>query len=117
VVCHGWWCVELGSLVAIGDAPPASRPTRFEAPRPNPASGTVLLAFQLARGARVEVAIYDVAGTRVATPLDGLLPSGSHEARWDGTGRRGERHPAGIYFISFTVDGRAAGRHRIVLLR
>jgi hypothetical protein len=117
VVCHGWWCVELGSLVAVGDTPPVSLPTRLEAPRPNPTSGTVLLVFQLARPARVRVAIFDVAGTRVATPLDGMLSSGSHEARWDGIGRRGERPPAGVYFVSFTVDGRAAGRHRIVLVR
>jgi hypothetical protein len=118
VVCHGWWCVERGTLVAVQDpALPAPQVTTLDHPRPNPARGSVVLAFALARAGRVEISVHDVTGARVATPVAGVLPAGRHEARWDGTGRRGDRFPAGVYFVSFTAEGRLAGRRRIALLR
>ena len=116
IVCSGWWCVERGTLVAVPGAPELG-PTSFDRPRPNPARGSLVLAFTLARAGAVEVVLHDVTGARVVTLVSGTMDAGRREVRWDGTGSRGQPCAPGIYFVSFLVDGRAVNRHRIALLR
>jgi hypothetical protein len=117
IVCSGWWCIERGTLVAVPDVEPAeSGPTSFDPPRPHPTRGAVALAFTLARGAHVEVALHDVTGARVETLVSGPLEAGRHEVRWDGASR-GRRCGPGIYFVSFTLDGRTIHRQKLVRLR
>ena len=60
------------------DVPEAPLVSRFRlASSPNPARGRVALTFALPRAGVVRLALYDVAGRRVATPIDhGALPAG-----------------------------------------
>jgi len=40
--------------------------------------------LELARGERIELALYDVTGRRVLALHDGFLPAGSHAFVWNG---------------------------------
>jgi hypothetical protein len=64
----------------------------------------------------VELAILDIAGRRVRTLMNGELPAGDGEARWDGLGRHGEVPGVGVYFARLSAPGgqRIA---KLVLLR
>ena len=80
--------------------------------------GKAPVAFRVHAPARtpVELAIFDMAGRRVRTLVDGELPAGVSEARWDGRGTRGHSPASGIYFARLS----GAGGQRIaklVLLR
>jgi hypothetical protein len=116
--CSGWWCGEFGTVVAVAmPEREVPRVTRLAPPAPNPGSGPVRLAYDLARDGRVEIDVYAVSGARVRSIVREARPAGRHEARWDGRGHGGEAVASGIYFVVFRVDGKAAGRRRVVLIR
>ncbi len=64
---------------------------------PNPFVGQTAVRFVLPDAAPVELAIFDVDGTRVRTLLTGSQDAGLHQARWDGRDQQGVRVPAGCY--------------------
>jgi hypothetical protein len=78
--------------------------------RPNPARGEAAIPFELARDGAVELRIYDVAGRVVKTLVNGELPAGPHEARWDGTTDRGGRASPGTYFYQLRSGEDRASR-------
>jgi hypothetical protein len=89
---------------------------------PNPFSRGTVISYELpaaSPGGRtashVEIAVYDVAGRRVATLLNGMKQSGRHQLGWDG--RAGGRPlPSGVYFCRMKV-GSVERSFRIVLVR
>jgi hypothetical protein len=82
---------------------------------PNPAR-QVLVEFTLPYAGPVEVAIFDVAGRRVATLLRTSRTAGRFTERWDGRDDRGLRAPAGVYLVQLIADGLQMARH-VTLLR
>jgi flagellar hook assembly protein FlgD len=64
----------------------------------------------------VLLAVYDVSGALVKTLVNGSMPGGRHEARWDGLNERGESVASGIYFVQLRSDGYTNAR-KMVLLR
>jgi hypothetical protein len=83
---------------------------------PNPFSRGTVISYELpAASQNVEIAVYDVAGRRVATLVNGIKQSGRHQLGWDG--RAGGRLlPSGVYFCKMKV-GSAERSLRIVLVR
>jgi len=80
-----------------GDAPAtfALRPVA-----PNPFNPVTVIRYEVpAPGARVRIAVYDVAGRRVADLVDEQKGPGHYAVRWDGTERRGGQVASGVYFI------------------
>ncbi|MFH1861690.1 MAG: T9SS type A sorting domain-containing protein, partial [bacterium] len=52
---------------------------------PNPFNPTSAIRFQIPESAPVQLAIYDISGSLVATLVDGWRTAGSYEATFDGT--------------------------------
>jgi len=75
---HPQSCIAALSKFSFVDVPQAPLVSRFRlAGSPNPASGRVALTFALPRAGVVRLTLYDVAGRRVATPIDHrALPAG-----------------------------------------
>jgi hypothetical protein len=74
----------------------------FSAPTvaPNPLNPEATLTFTTSGAGAVKIELYDVGGRLVRTILDEpSLPAGTHEARIDGRGSRGEKLASGIYFV------------------
>lgn len=78
---------------------------------PNPFSGSATVEYVLARGGAVRLAVYDVAGRRVAVLAEGPRAAGRHTASLEGRGLG-----PGVYFIRGSIDGRAFVR-KCVLVR
>jgi len=89
--------------VANEPEPPASPLTLAVAP--NPARGAAAVTLTLARAARVEVAVYDARGRRVAWLRDGVLAAGPHRFTLDRAGL-----PPGAYFVRARGEGAAVSR-------
>ncbi|HET6349132.1 MAG TPA: FlgD immunoglobulin-like domain containing protein [Candidatus Krumholzibacteria bacterium] len=83
---------------------------------PNPFGEQTSVRFNLARNSRVHVDVFDVAGRRVATLLDGVRPAGTGDVRWAGRDARGLRVAAGVYFVRVQAVGETRTQ-RIVLVR
>ena len=87
----------LGS--ATGLAPEAAPAVFALLPNwPNPFNPTTHISFTLTKPGLVKLAIYDIAGRRLALLADGELEAGSHERIWSGLDDRGARQSSGVYF-------------------
>ena len=64
--------------------------------------GSILFSLPAATHARLD--IYDLAGRRVRTLINGELTAGNHEIYWDGRDQRGLKTSKGVYFIYLTTD-------------
>ena len=110
--------IEFTGPVGIPVFTPVSS-IRMEGARPNPARvGTgVTLSYSLPRASSsAELAVFSLAGRRVATLVHGALPAGPGSVRWDGHDSDGRAVSAGIYFARLTSeDGAVSGK--IVLSR
>ena len=82
--------------------------------RPNP-SLSPRIHYTLPQSSHVRLAIYDVAGARVATVADRFEPAGRGEVAWDGRATNGERLGAGVYVVEL-VAGSQRRVGKLVLL-
>jgi hypothetical protein len=82
-----------------------------DAAYPNPANPTTTIGFTLAEAGHVSVDIYNVAGQKVDTLVDGEMSIGSHSVVWDAS-----QFAAGVYF--YTVkSGNYAKTMKVTLLK
>ncbi len=110
---RGIWAREISGddPVDVAEAPSAAPGLRLEAPRPNPVRDRTTLAFSLPNAATVDLALYDVAGRRVATIAEGEHAAGRHEASFEARGMA-----AGVYWARLVAPG-VNETQRIVLVR
>ena len=70
---------------------------------PSPSSGPRVFRFAMARGGHVSLAVYDVAGRKVAHVFTGVLNAGRHTLAWNGRTSLGTAPSAGIYFTRLSM--------------
>ncbi len=70
---------------------------------PNPFDSGTTILFSLGEAGPAKLEIFDVAGRRVATLVDGEYGAGGHRIVWDAG-----RQPAGIHFAKFSANGKEA---------
>ena len=106
--------VALGSGRPSGPVVPTT--TWLAAPAPNPFSRTTTLAYALAQGGPVELAVYGIDGRRVATLVQGSREVGEYRQVWDGRDRSGQAVRPGMYYARLvTPQGRFT--RRLVLMK
>jgi len=66
----------------------------------------IALEIRLPLPARVDLALYDLRGRRVAALPGGALPAGNWRRCWDGRGSQGRPVAAGVYTARMVADGR-----------
>jgi len=59
--------------------------------------------------------LVDVAGGRVRSLVDGVLPAGLHQAGWDGRDDAGREVASGVYFYRMRASGRSETRRMLLL--
>ena len=83
-------------------------PARFALHRsmPNPLRSGTAIAYDVpVNGARVKLTVYDVAGRRVRTLVDGPQTAGRKSATWDGRDDRGTIVGSGVYYCRLEAPG------------
>jgi len=65
---------------------------------PNPFNPVTTIRFDLQQSGRTRLAVYNLLGQEVAVLRDGMMASGAHVVRWEGTDSRGSFVGTGIYF-------------------
>jgi hypothetical protein len=104
-----------GTLVTSGGrSQPVS--TALLAPSPDPAAGSMTLAFTLAEPGAVELAIYSVAGRRVRTLVHGERDAGNHSITWAGDDDARRPVAPGVYYARLTIRGGPRLTRRLVHL-
>ena len=81
---------------------------------PNPTGGQTSVNFALPKAERAKLEIFDAAGHRVRTLIDGSLGAGAHAAIWDGRDARGNLARPGTYFIRLSAAEKSTSRKLVV---
>jgi hypothetical protein len=107
---------------AVEEERSGARPQRFalEQNVPNPFNGETVIRFALPEGRAgqdrtVTLTIYNLAGQRVTTVVNGVYPAGVHTVRWDGRDRAGRALPSGVYVARLQAGERVATRKLVVI--
>jgi len=83
--------------------------------RPNPSRGITEIAFNLPKKAEVELSVYNAAGMRVKTLVNGKVEAGIHKVTWKGTDARGTTVPQGVYFFRLETGNKSLSRKCILM--
>ena len=83
---------------------------------PNPFSANCNIKISTFTKEKVMLSIYDVAGRKVNTLVNGILDPGVHNIQWDGRDFLGRRAASGTYII-LVQQGEFAATGRISLVR
>ena len=101
--------VQFCTAGAVGVPPPGARPLALSA-SPNPFREELEVSFDLPSSTYVRLAVFDLAGRRVATLVEGEMGPGPHGIAWSGAGESAGRTGAGLYFIRLEADRQRLSR-------
>ncbi|UCH78475.1 MAG: T9SS type A sorting domain-containing protein [Candidatus Coatesbacteria bacterium] len=97
------------SVPGVGGPAPAAATAAAVSCSPNPVfSGVATFTFHLERPGHVRLAVYDLAGRKVATVAEGHYEAGDHAASWAAD------VPTGIYLYRLEAGDRLATRKVVV---
>jgi hypothetical protein len=82
---------------------------------PNPSRGPMEVHYTLAHDAAVTVTVYDLAGRRVRTLVEGKVDKGAHSVIWHGTDMNDRSVAAGLYFCRMSTTNFVEQRALIVM--
>ena len=110
----GWgWAIDNIDIAATTSASPAGdlpAVLTLAQNHPNPFNPSTTIAFSLARGAQVELKIFDARGALVRTLVDGGRPAGDQQVIWNGRDDSDRQVAAGVYLYRLRTDGRELQR-------
>lgn len=105
-----------GTTTGVPPLPATSAQFVLMPPTPSPSRGAITVEFQLARPARLDLAVYSLQGKRLRVLSSAAWPTGHYRLVWDGRDDAGRRLPNGAYFIRGAAHGHAV-QQRAWLLR
>jgi len=82
---------------------------------PNPFNPATTISFDLAQPGHVRLDVFDVAGRRVATLVDGVRAAGLSRATWDGRDSHGQPVSSGVYFYRLMAGGTLQTKKMVLL--
>lgn len=107
--------LQLTTVVA-GVETPAAYPTRLLGATPNPGRSDVVVRYSLASSEPVRLELLDLSGRRVWAADEGTRNAGEWSVALPRRGPDGNRIPAGLYFLNFTVGQRVMDVRKLTLL-
>jgi len=121
---HVWHPQSIDLAFAIignptADVPDGKIPREFGLKQnaPNPFNPVTTIQYEIpAGGAEVKVEVFDVAGRRVVTLVDGFEPEGTQKVTWNGLNDAGRKMPSGVYFYRL-VGSEFQAMEKMLLLK
>ena len=109
-------CPPKPPVAGIGDPQGLPGQLRLVVMRPHLGSADVGLRMEVPWRTPVRLAVYDLAGRRLATLVDWELPAGVTDVKWSGADDGGIRVPSGMYFVRLSC-AKGARASKVVMLR
>ena len=110
-------CDGQSSPPAIGANPPPAPEVTITAIAPNPSPSEFNIALTARVASAVTLSIYDSAGRRVRTLIEGEVARGAHSVDWDGRDDAGRKCGGGVYFAALRPARRDPQVVRLLLVR
>ena len=102
---------ELNPLSAV----PGAATARLHQNVPNPLNPSTRIDYELTAACRVELAVFDARGRRVATLVDRHQDAGPGSVVWDGRDAAGQDVATGIYFYRLTAGAHREARSMVLM--
>jgi hypothetical protein len=96
-------------LTPVDNEKPQRTPMFLAIPAPNPVTSSSRLDFAMEEAGPVSIVVYDVAGRRVATLLEGQRPKG-----WNTIDLDSSQMASGVYFLKMQTSMKAVSRKFVV---
>jgi hypothetical protein len=84
---------------------------------PNPLSPNTEVYFDLPKFGTIDLSIYDLQGTQVATLVHGRKPEGGYSIPYNGKDVQGTPLAPGVYILSLKVDGIQMKTQKVVVMK
>ncbi len=97
--------MPLSSVTGTSEEPSVPARITLYQNYPNPFNPQTIIPFDLSRGGKVGLRVYDVLGRRIAILADRHFASGRHELQVDAS-----LWPSGVYFYSLDAEGKTFTR-------
>jgi hypothetical protein len=110
-------CIRLGVSAGSSIDDQASIPVNFSLKQnyPNPFNANTQIAFDLLNKGQVTLDIFNVAGQKIKTLVNGSLNPGHHTLLWDGTNENGQKTASGVYFYKLQADNHSKTMKMVML--
>jgi hypothetical protein len=109
-----------GGVISAVEGPDQSHliPSRFVLKQnyPNPFNPETAIEYSVPKGEHVLLTVYNLAGQRIRTLVDGQQAPGKYTAKWNGRDEKGAIMPSGIYIYQVTADHYKESK-RMVLMK
>jgi hypothetical protein len=100
------WTSESGAFSDGVTGVPEAAELQLHQNVPNPFNPQTAISFSLGLTGHARVAVYDLAGRRIALLTDETFAAGTHAVTWNGRDSRGRAMPSGSYLIRLeTAEG------------
>jgi hypothetical protein len=83
--------------------------------RPNPASGSTDIRFEVARTSNISIKVYNAVGQLVRTLENRRFEPGKYSVSWDGTNAAGNNVSSGVYFYRMESTRFSAAKKMVLL--
>ncbi|MEM6806354.1 MAG: T9SS type A sorting domain-containing protein [Bacteroidota bacterium] len=83
---------------------------------PNPFTDQTSITYSLGKAGEVEIAVFDLLGSKISTLVSGFHLPGEHEVSWDAKDSVGNRLSSGVYIYRFETPNYQVSK-RMNLLR
>jgi hypothetical protein len=70
---------------------------------PNPFNPSTTISFSVPENSSVRLEVFDIAGRRTKSLIDGAVSAGCHSIVWNGKDEKGGQVPSGTYLYRFTA--------------
>ena len=106
------------AITAVLEEHTSSLPTSFALWQnyPNPFNSGTVIRFALPQSQEVELAVFNLAGQKVATLLQGMRPTGNYTINWDGRDNNERALASGMYLYRLRA-GQHQETRKLLLLR
>jgi hypothetical protein len=101
---------QLPPLLGVDDGDNVPRTFSLAQNYPNPFNAATNIEFELSRASRVDLSVYDITGSKVATLVKGDRPAGKHQVNWDASAIS-----SGVYYYTLRADGAEVSKKMTLL--
>ena len=107
--------VQTGQVSTISESLTPSRHKLYPA-FPNPFNPVTTIGYSIPQNEHINLGIYDIAGRKIKTLVNGYQSSGYNEVKWNATNDLGESVSAGVYLYKIQA-GQIIETNKIILLK
>ena len=109
-------CVTDTTMSFVDDVSAVTRSFNLYQNYPNPFNMDTIIRYQISKGCKVSMSIYNLLGQKVIELIDEPQKAGTYQVSWNGRTKLGDIVPTGIYLISLQAEGKSIVR-KILLLK